>query len=300
MADDVAREIVALARARGKRSIAVVGTSKNAGKTVVTSALAHALGSDGVRYGLCSIGRDGEAFDALEGGAKPRFALRPGATIATAAALVPRTPALEIYAMTDERSALGRIVLARVRAPGEFEIAGPPSAEASRRIAIALGESTDFTLVDGAVDRLAAVRGDDAIVVAVGAHAAPTPERAVDDAAALVAKLRLPLARAGDAALRIDGALTAAAAADLVRSGETRAVVVRDATHVAFGGKTYLTLAARLDLRCDRALHPVACTVAPFSWARAFEPRAFARSVAARTGLPVFDVYAGTVARPAA
>jgi hypothetical protein len=43
-------------------------------------------------------------------------------------------------------------------------------------------------------------------------------------------------------------------------------------------------------------LHPIACTVAPFSWARAFEPRAFARAVAVRTRLPVFDVYAGTVA----
>ena len=54
-------------------------------------------------------------------------------------------------------------------------------------------------------------------------------------------------------------------------------------------------LAAKLDLRCERPLHPVACTVAPLFGERRFEPRAFARAVAARTGLPVFDIYAGTV-----
>jgi len=288
--------MLSLARASGKRSVAVVGTSKNAGKTVVTSALARALGDAGTPFGLCSIGRDGEAFDALEGGTKPRFALRAGASIATAAALVPRSPALEIYAETAERSALGPIVLARVRAPGHFEIAGPPSAEALRRVANALGETTDFTLVDGAVDRLAALRGEDAIVVAVGAHAAPTLEHAVDDVAALVRRLQLPLVENDRDTVRVTGALTAAMAAAFVRAGEKRPVVVADATHVAFGGKTFLTLAARLDLRCERVLHPIACTVAPFSWARAFEPRAFARAVAERTRLPVFDVYAGTVA----
>ena len=289
--------MLALARATGRRSVAVVGTSKNAGKTVVTAALARALGDAGTSFGRCSIGRDGEAFDALEGGSKPRFALRAGASIATAAALVPRSPAVEIYAETAERSALGPIVLARVRAPGHFEIAGPPSAEALRRVAHALGETTTFTLVDGAVDRLAALRSEDAVVVAVGAHAAPTLEHAVDDVTALVRRLQLPLVDDDDRdAVRVGGALTAAMAAEFVRAGEKRAVVVADATHVAFGGKTFLTLASRLDLRCERALHPIACTVAPFSWARAFEPRAFARAVAERTRLPVFDVYAGTVA----
>jgi hypothetical protein len=296
LSNGVANDILALARASGRRSVAVVGTSKNAGKTVVTAALADALGAAGTRFGLCSIGRDGEAFDALEGGSKPRFALRAGASIATAAGLVPRSPALEIYATTAERSALGPIVLARVRAPGYFEIAGPPSAEALRRVASALGDTTEFTLVDGAVDRLAALRSEDAIVVAVGAHAAPTLQHAVDDVAALVHRLQLPLVGDDRDAVRIAGALTAAMAAELVRAGERRAVVVADATHVAFGGKTFLTLAARLDLRCERALHPIACTVAPFSWARAFEPRRFARAVAERTHLPVFDVYAGTVA----
>jgi hypothetical protein len=281
-------------RAIGAASVAVVGTSKNAGKSVVVAALSDALGNAHAPYALCSIGRDGEAADALDASPKPRFWLRPGAVVATAAALVPRSPALEILEMTSERSALGPIVVARVRAPGYVEVAGPPSASALRRIVRSLSAFAPLVLVDGAVDRLAALRdGEDAIVVAVGAASAPSMEHAVDDVASLVARLRLPLADTAVAALHVEGALTGAWAAELARSGETRQVVVRDATRIAFGGRTFLALAQRLDLRCAVALHPIACTVAPRSVERSFEPRAFARSVAERTGLPVYDAYAG-------
>ncbi len=294
---DVAGALLARARGIGAASLAVVGTSKNAGKSVVIAALAEVLARAGVPYGLASIGRDGESADALDGAPKPRFWLRPGAFVATAAALVPRTPALEIAEVTPERSALGPIVLAKVRAPGFVEIAGPPSSAALRRIARALGADGRLTLIDGAVDRVAALAGgDDAIVVAVGAATASTPEHAVDDVAALVARLRLPAVDPARAFVDLPGALTAAAAAAFARAGERRQLVLADPTRVAFGGRPFLELSARLDLRVRRALRPVACTVAPLSPERTFDPRAFARAVADRTRLPTFDVYAGTVA----
>jgi hypothetical protein len=294
---DVAAALLARARAVGARSLAVVGTSKNAGKSVVVAALADALWRAREPYGLCSIGRDGEAADALDAAPKPRFFLRPGADVATAASLVPRSPALEITAVTSERSALGPIVLARVRAPGFVEIAGPPSAHALRRVAAALAADGRVVVIDGAVDRIAALRdGDDAIVVAVGAAGAPTLGHAVDDVAALVGRLRVPVYDPDRPFLRIAGALTAAAAAGFVRAGEARQIVVRDPTRIAFAGRAFAEVATRLDLRCERTLRPIACTVAPLGAERAFEPRAFARAVAERTGLPVFDVYAGTAA----
>lgn len=275
----------------------VVGTSKNAGKTVVVAALADTLGREGRAFGLCSIGRDGEAVDALVPASKPRFLLRAGAVVATAAGLVPRSPALELLAVTQERCALGTIVLARVRSPGFVEIAGPPSASALRRVARSLGTLAPFVLIDGAVDRIAALRGGgDAIVVAVGAASAPTLAHAVEDVAALVARLALPLHDGAPDAVRVAGALTARAAADHARTLGRRPLVVADPTRVAFGGRTFLELHARLDLRCDRTLKPIACTVAPSGRERAFEPRAFARAVAERTGLPTYDVYAQSVA----
>jgi hypothetical protein len=289
----VAEALLARARAIGAPSIAVVGTSKNAGKSVVIAALASALAASRSPFALCSIGRDGEASDALDAAAKPRFFLRPGTTFATAAALVPPSPAVEILAVTSERSALGPIVLARVRTPGYIEVAGPPSAAALRRVALALGADGRVVLVDGAVDRIAALRdGDDAIVVAVGTANAPTPARALDDVAALVGRLRLPAVDASRDRIDVPGALTAAAAATFARAGETRQIVVRDPTHVIFGGRAFLELSSRLDVRCERTLRVIACSVAPLGAQHAFEPRSFARAVAARTRLPVVDVYA--------
>jgi hypothetical protein len=293
---DVAEALVARARAAGAASLAVVGTSKNAGKSVVVRAVAEALARAGETYGICSIGRDGEAIDAIESTPKPQFFLRPGAVFATAEALLPRSPACEILAVTSERSALGAIVIARVRATAMLQISGPPSATAVRRIVAALAARVRFVVIDGAVDRIAALRGgSDAIVVATGAASAPTIARAAEDAAALVARLRLPRADAAREAIAVTGALTAARAAHFVRKGERRQIVVDDPTQIAFGGRAFLELASQLDLRCERTLSPIACTVAPMWSQRAFEPAAFARAVAARTGLPTYDVYAGTL-----
>jgi hypothetical protein len=293
---DVGKRLLDLARAAGAQSLAVVGTSKNAGKTVALAAVCDALQRAGTSFGLCSIGRDGESADALDAVAKPRYFLRPGAVAATASTLVPAHPACELLECSAERSALGPIVLVRARAAGYLEVAGPPAAAALRRIARALATRTGFVLIDGAVDRIAALRdGDDAIVVAVGT-AAPTPAHAVDDVRALVARLRLPEVDPTREALRIDGALSAAQAADLVRAGERRQIVVADPTRIAFGGRPFSALAAKLDLRVARCLRPIACTVAPRGAERAFEPRAFLEAVARATGLPAFDVYAGAEA----
>ncbi len=294
---DVAREILARARAVGSRSIAVVGTSKNAGKSVVVAALTSALVNEHRVFGLASIGRDGESFDALVAAPKPRFFLREGAVVATATVLLPRTPGLEILEVTGERCALGPIAIARVRAPGYVEIAGPPQASAVRRIVARLATYAPFVVVDGAVDRIAALRGgDDAIVLAVGAASAPTFDRAVEDIAALAARLALPLHDGSGEAIVVVGALTARAAAEHARSFGRMPIVVADPTRIAFGGRTFLELREHLDLRCEHALRPVACTVAPIGLERAFEPRAFARAVAQRTGLPTYDVYAQAVA----
>ena len=293
---DVGKALLERAHAAGAASIAVVGTSKNAGKTVTVAALCRAL--EGESFGVCSVGRDGEGVDALESSPKPRLFLAPNAYIATAAALLPRSPAVEILDLMREQSALGPIALARVRAPGFFELSGPPQASSMRRVIAALAKhGASPSIVDGAVDRIAALRdGDEAVVVAVGASGAPTLAHAIDDVAALVARLSVPRADPKEESVRIEGALTVAAAAALVREQERRQIVVADPTRIAFGGRVFLTLAAQLDLRCERTLLPVACTVAPIGSEHSFEPRAFVRGVAQRTGLPAYDVYAGAAA----
>ncbi len=290
---NVGAELLDLATRDGAGGIAVVGTSKNVGKTVTTRALLEAL--RGRCVGLTSIGRDGEAVDIGDALAKPRLRLEPGTILATARAVLPVSPASEIIETSDLMTAAGPLIYARVRTPAFYELLGAPTASGVRAsLARLRGLGAEITLLDGAVDRVAALAGgEDAIVVATGAAAATTIEEAVEDTRALVARLGVPRFDERAPALMLEGALTATLVAELLAGGETRQIVVRDPTRIVLAGKTFDGAARRLLLRCEHPLRVVAVTVASIGRDRYFEPTSFARAVALATGLPTFDVYAG-------
>lgn len=291
----VGREILDLARSVGARSLFVVGTGKNVGKTVALRSVYTAACDAGLCVGLASIGRDGEAVDAGDARPKPRLWLRAGTVLATAAGVLPRSPASAMLDVTRVPTAVGPLVYARVVVPAYFELVGPPTARGVRDVTATLRHYADFALVDGALDRVAALAGgDDAIVVASGASGGATMQQEVETVGALVARLRVAAADPARPLLRIEGALTPSRAAALIAQRETRQVVVADPTRVALLGRAAASAFARLDIRCERPLRAVAVTVASIGGERSFEPRAFASAVRAATGLPVFDVYAGT------
>jgi len=148
-------------------------------------------------------------------------------------------------------------------------------------------------LVDGAIDRVAALAGGhDAIVVSCGAAAAPAQGEAIDDVRALVVRLRTPRFDGKTESLQIEGALTPAIAAQLIRERERRAIVVRDPTQILLTGKAALHAFDRLGIYCERPLNVIAVTIASAGRDRTFEPREFARAVATATAVPTFDVYA--------
>lgn len=292
----VGETLLELARRDGRRCVFVVGTGKNVGKTVAMRAIADAAFARGLQPGMTSIGRDGEAVDLADALAKPRLFLRPGTLVATARNLLPQHPAAELLDFTPWRTASGPVVLARVRRAGYHELAGPASAAGVRACVERFGAlGCDQAIVDGALDRVAALAGgNDAVVIATGASAASTPDEAVDEIRALAMRLRVAAADPNEPQLRLEGALTASRAAELAAERETRQIVVRDPTQIAIGGKALLGVLSRLRVRCERPLHVVAATVASIGRDRYFEPREFARAVARATGLPTFDVYAGT------
>ncbi|MDQ2872517.1 MAG: hypothetical protein M3R35_05265 [Candidatus Eremiobacteraeota bacterium] len=294
----VGAELLRLASAAGRRALFVVGTGKNAGKTVVVRAIAQSAHAAGVRFGITSIGRDGEPFDISDARSKPRLFLRPGAMVATARDVLARHPASEILDVSDLQTAAGPLVYARVIRAGYFEIAGPPTAAGVRTCLSDLERlGCEQTIVDGAVDRVAALAGgNDAVVVSVGASNAPTVRDAVDDVRALVARLSVPQFDPSQPFVRLDGALTAGLAAALAGQHEGRQVVVRDPTQIAVSGKAFLGIAQRLHLRCERPLDVIATTVGSIGLERYFEPREFLGAVAEATGLPAFDVFAGRAA----
>lgn len=279
----VGDEILNLARAVGARTIFVVGTGSGVGKTTTVRAIYETARRAGARVALASLGRDAESLW-----------LHPRTILATARALLPSSPAVEILGLSPLRSAAGGVVYARVAAGGYFELAGPPTASGVRAVVDALSSSSDVAIVDGAVDRVAAVAGGEgAIVVATGAEAAATKDECVADTAALVARLCIPAFDPDEASIDVDGALTPSDAAAFIAAGETRQIVVRDPTQFALSGRPAQQALQRLRIRCRRPLRVIAATVASIGSERAFEPAQFAEAVAAAAGLPAFDVYRG-------
>ncbi|MHB8176950.1 MAG: hypothetical protein ACYDA5_04525 [Vulcanimicrobiaceae bacterium] len=290
----VGETLLDLARRDGVRSVFVVGIAKNVGKTVTLRALLEAAYRVGLGVAVASTGRDGEQVDVSDAQPKPRLFLRPGTILATARALLPASPACEVLDLSREQTAAGTLLFVRARRSAYYELLGPPTASGMRRCIERFRElGAEQVLVDGSVDRIAAVcGGNDAIIVAAGAAAAPTQEEALAQIGALVARLRTPAYDASAPALHHAGALTAAGAGVYLQARERRQIVVRDPTQIALSGKAFCNVAARLDLRCERPLRVVAATVASIGRDRSFEPGAFLRAVAAATGLPTFDIYA--------
>lgn len=279
--------------ASNARTLVVVGTGKNVGKTVTLRAIYRAGVRRRLVCGLTSIGRDGEAVDVVDAVNKPRMWLEPQTVLATARNVLPHSPATEVVQLTNYATAAGPLVYARVRTAAYYELIGPPNVSALRGVAGDLLEIAPRVLIDGAIDRIAALAGGhDAIVVACGAAAARTLDEAIDDVRALVVRLQTPAYDGESEALRIEGALTPPLAARLLRSRERRAVVVRDPTQILLSGKAALHAFERLTIRCVRPLRVIAATVASIGRERTFDPKRFADAVAEATGLPTFDVYA--------
>ncbi len=297
IAVQVGRELLELARSIRACSIFVVGTGRNVGKTTALRAIYEAAWREGLRVGLASIGRDAAPMARGESPPKPRLWLRPGTTFATARPLLARSPAAEILKLSRLTSPAGGLLYARTLYSGFYELGGPPTASGVRQVVDELSAHGDLTIIDGAVDRVAALAGSDgAIVAACGAAAANTLLEAVEEVAALVARLRVAAVDPAVASIEVKGALTASQAAAWISTRETRQIVVQDPTQIALSGRAALEAFARLQIRCRRPLRVIAATIASIGIERSFEPRAFARAVSAATGLPTFDVYAGSAA----
>jgi hypothetical protein len=189
---DVLYQMVTASRAR---SLAVVGLAKNAGKTSVVNAL---MANCSCRFGLTSLGLDGERVDHLTGLAKPRITPPEGTLIATTTGSLQRSR----YHMTilEELpfvTPLGPVVIGRASGEGEVEISGPTTlAELRHAIDRVLARGADQVIVDGAIDRLgsASPRVSDGLLVATGGVVGDTLSDVVETTTETLDLLSLPQA----------------------------------------------------------------------------------------------------------
>jgi hypothetical protein len=167
--------------------LSLIGLAKNVGKTTTTNHLLETLLGENLYHAeelaLTSLGLDGEAVDILTGLPKPRYVPRAGLLIATTAELLRQAEKegaqVERLLQLAGRTALGPVLLARIRQPGRVIIAGPTLL---RDLRVALDKLQEFGarlgIVDGAINRLGAASPGitDACIICTGASVGATAE----------------------------------------------------------------------------------------------------------------------------
>jgi hypothetical protein len=194
-----------LALPQDARIVAVVGCSKNAGKTTTLNALLAGL-DDVPNPGVLSIGIDGEEADFWLGVPKPRVEVREGDFVATAeAALAAGTARIEICGRTGGHTLLGDLVVGRVTGSGSVLLAGIRAKDDVRAAVDTLRRlGVTRVLIDGAYQRLAAADPEvsDGTILATGAVLGTTVELVALRTQEFLQRLRVPASDiAGDRVL---------------------------------------------------------------------------------------------------
>ena len=178
------------------KSVSIVGMAKNAGKTTALNYLIEEAIDEGVALGVTSTGRDGESQDLVTGTEKPRVYLDEDMLVAVPSLLFDMADAgLEVLKKTKYSTAIGELLICRVREAGYVQVAGPViNAEQKLLCEDMLNLGCDLILIDGAIDRktIASPDTSDAIILSTGAALSRKLKNVVDETAHVVNLYRSP------------------------------------------------------------------------------------------------------------
>lgn len=157
----------------GLQTVAVMGMSKNTGKTVSLNHLlaqAHGAHKD---VGLTSIGRDGEERDQVFAIPKPPVMVTAGCLVATARDTLVRAKArTKQIGTTGVHSPMGEILIVKALEAGEMEVAGASRSHDQHKVIALLKQcGAELVLLDGALGRShhASPAMADGVLLATGA-----------------------------------------------------------------------------------------------------------------------------------
>lgn len=293
---------------------------KNCGKTECLNYILRKLPSDASKICVTSIGVDGESTDSVTNTRKPEITLRSGLYFATSESHY-RTRRLvsEVVGVSEEGSALGRMITARTVSEGKIILSGPSSTASLKRW---MDESVkyygiDLTLIDGALSRMSSASPaiSDAMVLATGAALSSNPATLVRLTAFKVDMMRLPvfgedipenekatvsslspnveIGRNCKAVL-VSGALTDRLLSALVKSSDVSryTLIVKDYTRIFINPLNY-----NLFVKAGGHLAQMECSKLLAVCVNPFSPQGFrldsdrlCKELSDRIGLPVYDI----------
>jgi hypothetical protein len=157
----------------GLSTLAVMGMTKNTGKTVALNHLLAQAAQAQVTVGVTSIGRDGEDRDVVFSIPKPPILIWPGTLVATARATLERARVrVKLIDATGIDSPMGEILVVKVLERGEMEIAGASRSSDQLKVIGRLKQcGASLVILDGALGRShhASPAIADGVILATGA-----------------------------------------------------------------------------------------------------------------------------------
>jgi hypothetical protein len=155
------------------RSVSIVGTAKNTGKTECLNYILNQVKSLGKRLAVTSIGVDGESRDSVTLSEKPEIEISEGMIFVTSEKHYrEKRLTAEIMDVSENQTALGRLITAKAIVPGKVLLSGPSDTSSLKRMIRQMKQrEVDITFVDGAISRLslASPSVTDALLLTTGA-----------------------------------------------------------------------------------------------------------------------------------
>lgn len=183
----------------GVKSLSIVGTAKNTGKTETLNFILRSLTREYPQtiVGITSIGLEGEKRDQVTQTEKPEIVLSPNTIFVTAESFYHKK---EISAEVVEierkyTTSTGKLVYGRAKAWGKVLIAGPSSTQGLRKVTDKMTDlGANLTIIDGAFSRLSLASPGvaDGLVLATGAALSAQPEVLIKKTRHLVDTINLP------------------------------------------------------------------------------------------------------------
>jgi hypothetical protein len=162
------------------KSIGIVGTAKNTGKTTTLAYLLNNIFNK--KICVTGIGYDGEEIDNITNLPKPRLLLSAGITAFTSQDCLKNTSAkIIIKEKTGFYSALGEIIKVEIVEPGLLVIAGPNKQSELELIINKNKNEHDLIFIDGSLNRLAPLSAVDEIIFTTGASRNTDPDILADE-----------------------------------------------------------------------------------------------------------------------
>lgn len=154
------------------KSIGVIGTAKNTGKTTTLAYLLDGFKSKGLKICVTGIGYDGEEIDNITNLPKPRLYFEADTILATSEKCLDNTVAeFDVLEEPKFSTSLGKILIVKITKPGKVVIAGPNRVTWLREIIGYVKEKNniDILLVDGSLNRISPMYILDKLVFTTGA-----------------------------------------------------------------------------------------------------------------------------------